>query len=632
MWAARSMPPTSVLFLRSGAAIGWPRPVQHARAPPADAGPIRGLPPSMPQLSLAEQTRLALLATDRTRRAALARLLSSRLLRWRYGAPVADELLIIPQDLRSADPSFASEIEHGHFGFGGAVAFVRAGSPFDLVPPSPAWQRELHGFGWLRHLRAAGHRAARETGRAIVAEWIQRCADRHGVPWEPHVTGRRLMSWICNASLLLDGVDPETYDRTAHSLGDQLIHLSATWRDAPAGLPRLLALTGLVLADLCVAGHDRHLREVQADFAAELERQILPDGGHLARDPSVLVELLLDFLPLRQCFAVRSHTPPAAFDAAIGRMMRMLRFMRLGDGALGRFNGSGAPPIDAIATVLAYDDATSLGSPHAPASGYARLERGETVLIVDVGRPPPLELSGQAHAGCLSFEMSSAKTAIFVNGGCPGPADEDWRAAARATASHNTLCVAGRSSSKLVRHDLLERLIGAPPIRFPHHVTARVEDGSGGISVEAHHDGYLDRYQLVHRRQLWLRPSGLKLEGRERLGPPSGHLRLSFDVPFAVHFHLHPEVACSAGAKPGTADLTLRDGQHWRFVAEGAQLSIEESTHYANPCGPRPSLQIVLRAACFGESEVRWSMERLSFRNEGSASDAGVAGQENGAV
>jgi uncharacterized heparinase superfamily protein len=584
----------------------------------------------MPQLTLAEQTRLAFLATDRARRAVLARLSASRLLRWRHGAPIADKLLIIPQDLRTTDRSFASEVEHGHFGFGGAVACASAGSPFDLKPPSAEWQRELHGFGWLRHLRAAGHPVARETALGIVGDWLGRHAARQGIPWEPHVTGRRLMSWIANASLLLDGVDTTTYDRTANSLGDQLIHLSATWRDAADGLPRLLALTALVLADLCVAGHDRHLREIEADFAAELDRQILSDGGHVSRDPGVLVELLLDFLPLRQCFAVRTRTPPAALDAAIGRMMRMLRFMRLGDGALARFNGMGASTVDALSTVLAYGDATGIESPHARASGYARLERGETVLIVDVGRPPPLELSGQAHAGCLSFELSSATKTILVNGGRPGPADQDWRAAARATASHNTICVAGKSSSKLVRHDLLERLIGAAPIRFPHHVAARVEERPAGIGLDAHHDGYLARFQLLHWRQLWLNASGLKLEGRERLGPPRGHLRLPFDVPFAIHFHLHPEVACFTGARPGTAELTLPNGQRWRFAAEGAQLSIEESIHYADPSGPRQSLQIVLRAACFGENEVRWSMERLAAAH-GAGGDT-VARQKDGAA
>ena len=567
----------------------------------------------MPALTLTEQTRLARLATDRVRRAAVARLLGSRLLRWRYGAPVADELLIVPQELRTADPSFASEIEYGHFGFGGAAAFIGDGSPFDLKPPSPAWERELHGFGWLRHLRAADQDTARDHAVGLVLDWIRRYGSRTGVAWEPLVTGRRLISWIANAPLLLEDVDQATYDRIADSLGDQLIHLSATWRDAPAGYCRLMSLAALVLADLCVAGHDKHLSEIETEFAAELEAQILPDGGHISRNPGVPVELLLDFLPLRQCFSVRDRPAPAALNDAIDRMLPMLRFMRLGDGGLARFNGMGAPHVDALATVLAYGEVPSSLPSLCQFAGYARLQRGETIVIADVGAPPALELAGQAHAGCLSLEMSSGRWPILVNCGAPGPADQDWGAAARATASHNTLCINSKSSSKLVRNDLLESLVGASPIRFPQNVAAKVQDlDQEAIALEARHDGYVRKFGLVHRRRLVLDASGGMLSGTDTLAPSNGQSRSTADIPFAIHFHLHPDVGCGLIAQTQQAEIKLPNGERWLLWADGAQLVIEDGVHCADLSGPRRSLQVVLRSACRGERIVHWTLRRLN--------------------
>lgn len=567
----------------------------------------------MAALTLTEQTRLARLATDRVRRAAVARLLGSRLLRWRYGAPVADELLIVPQELRTADPSFASEIEYGHFGFGGAVAFIGDGSPFDLKPPSPMWERELHGFGWLRHLRAADQDSARDQALGLVLDWIRRHGSRSGVAWEPPVTGRRLISWIANAPLLLEDVDQATYDRIADSLGDQLIHLSATWRDAPAGYCRLMALAALVLADLCVAGHDKHLGEIEEEFAMELEAQVLPDGGHVSRNPGVPVELLLDFLPLRQCFNVRDRAVPSALNDAIDRMLPMLRFMRLGDGGLARFNGMGAPNVDALATVLAYGEMPSSLPAHCQYSGYARLQRGETTLIADVGSPPELELAGQAHAGCLSFEMSSGRWPVLVNCGAPGPADQDWRAAARATASHNTLCIGSKSSSKLVRNDLLESLVGAPPIRFPQNVSATVETiEQEALALEAHHDGYVRKFGLMHRRSLVLDAGGGMLTGTDVLAPPNGQPRPGGEFPFAIHFHLHPDVSCSLIAQTVQAEIRLPNGERWLLWADGAQLVIEDGVHCADLSGPRRALQIVLRSACRGECAVHWTLRKLN--------------------
>ena len=69
-----------------------------------------------------------------------------------------------------------------------------------------------------------------------------------------------------------------------------------------------------------------------------------------------------------------------------------------------------------------------------------------------------------------------APSRCFVNGGARQPAAQEWHAAARATSSHNTLCLGGKSSAKLVRHDQLEALIGGAPIRYPEGVEYKTAD------------------------------------------------------------------------------------------------------------------------------------------------------------
>ena len=564
----------------------------------------------MAQLSTPERMRLLRLSLDRGRRGAAARVLGSGLLRRRYGAPFADEVLIVPQDLRTADPSFASEIAQGHFGLGGRAAYLATGSPFDLRPPSEPWARELHGFSWLHHLSAAANPRTTRTALVLVADWVKHARGRTGIAWEPAVVGRRVISWLSNANLLLEGVDQVEFDRTANSLAEQLVHLSATWREAPEGYPRLISLIALAYGNLCIGGRERQLGHTERLLSQELARQILPDGGHANRNPATLVELMLDLLPLRQCFIARQRPIPKAIDGAIGRALPMLRFLRLGDGSLARFNGMGTPSLVQLATVLAYDSNQARTLADAPSSSYARMERGGTVLVADVGPPPSLELAAHACAGCLAFELSLGSVPVLVNGGAPGPAEQDRLAASRATASHNTLCLSNKSSSRLVRHPRLERLIGGVPIRLPARVTSSLGRGEEGDLLDATHDGYLAEFGLVHRRRLALAADGTRLVGRDSLGPPRGELRLQRDVPFAIHFHLHPRVACSGGTD-SIVELGLRNGQKWRFSARGAQLSLEPSVHYADIAGPARSQQIVLRGATFGDTEVEWRLEQV---------------------
>jgi uncharacterized heparinase superfamily protein len=565
----------------------------------------------MTKLTPGERLHLLRLAAGRTRRRALSRAMRTRALRWLAGPAFADELLIVPQDLRTPDPSLFEEMAAGQLGLGGAIVDLNGHSPFALVPPSAAWARELNGFGWLRDLRAANSDAAHIMARQLVADWLTRSASTFARTDEHAVIARRVMSWISHAGLILEGASARAYEATTDSLGLQIQHLATSWHDAPAGYDRLLSLTALVLADLCVAGHDKQLRRVQRLFSDELNRQILRDGGHISRNPGTPVEVLLDLMPLRQCYVARGRQPPAALVNAITRMIAFLKAMRLGGGGLARFNGMGRTEADALATVIAYDTTPEAPLPPMTETRYVRLHHHRTVLIMDVGLPPPLELAGQSHAGCLAFELSSGTSLIFANCGAPGHAHETMRAASRATASHNTLCLADRSSARLVRARLFETWAGAAPIRQQGDVRYNVAATPDGSSVQARHDGYVRKFGIRHSRRINLSADGGLLTGEDRLGPPSPSQRHDRDLPFAIHFHVHPEAICRRGPSENTALIDTADGEIWRFTADGASLVLEQSFDYAHYSGPRLSQQIVLRGTSPGETVVTWRLERV---------------------
>ena len=562
----------------------------------------------MTTLTFNERRRYIRLLLDRTGRSVMSRVRYSPLVRWKFGAPVTDELLLVPQELRTADASFAEEVRLGLFGLDGTVATLGDGSVFDISTPSVSWTKGLHGFSWLRHLTAADTPQAREFAAGAVNDWITRYGRHRGLAWTPEVVGRRVFSWLANTKLLLDGADQAFYDRFADSLGAQIIHLSAHWRDAPGGLPRLVALIGLLTGAMCTAGHERLAKRISHELTAELKRQFYEDGGHISRNPRAVVEALLDLLPLQTCFKARNVELPGDIESTIERMLRFLQYMRLGDGSLARFNGMAATPFDALATLVAYiaDDLSPLET--APASAYARIARGNSIVLVDTGAPPDIEYAAAACAGCLSFEFSFGATPIFVNGGTPGPADQDWLSQSRATASHNTLVLGAKSSSKIIRQRTLEQLIGGAPIRLPEDVTFSVMGDNDAIAVDGRHDGYRKRFGLDHKRRLRLGKTGLWLEGIDQILSPKQQMRLPRDIPFSVHFHLHPGVRCDGHESPETIRIKLPDETVWMFSAEDATVSIEDSIYYADRVGPTKSQQIVLRGTCFGDKTIKWRM------------------------
>ena len=65
-----------------------------------------------------------------------------------YPGSAAEQLLLAPQELRTADPSFATEIYNGHFGLAGRLAELTAESPFEIVPPSEGWEPTSPNRKW----------------------------------------------------------------------------------------------------------------------------------------------------------------------------------------------------------------------------------------------------------------------------------------------------------------------------------------------------------------------------------------------------------------------------------------------------------------------------------------------------
>lgn len=546
----------------------------------------------------------------------LRRFMLMRLASFAYPGTEAEQLLLAPQDLRTADPSFASEIYNGHFGLAGSLVELGARSPFEIAPPSEGWARELYGFGWLRHLRVAGSELSREQAKALLGDFLRLHKTVRGLAWQPEVVGRRVISWLSNSVVVLDASNPRSYETFLRALTAQLRYLSASYRDAPDGAPRLLALMALVYAGLCIAEQQAVVDRYLKPFCKELDRQILPDGGHLSRNPAALVELLLDLLPLRQCFMARDRLPPKPLSDAIDRAMPMVRFFRLGDGTIARFNGAGATATDSLATVLAYDDTEGAPLRTAPNSGYARMQRGTTLIIADVAPAPAPSVSTSAHAGCLSFEMSSGELPVIVNCGAPSADHDDWQKFARSTLAHSALAFEDESSAIFGRTTNGSKPAAGSTLMGPPNVQASMSEEGEGVELKASHDGYVSRFGVSHSRLIRLSPLGFSVSGEDVLSAPRG-LKGEAQTrggAYTIRFHLHPSVNAKMAEDERSVRLVLPNRDAWTLTANTPTIGLEESVFLADESGPCQSLQVILTGGMEEEREVRveWTLERTS--------------------
>ncbi len=398
-------------------------------------------------------------------------------------------------------------------------------SVFDLPPPTPAWHMALHSFAWLPALSNAGGDNARRLATNLIGQWVKRYNGYSEPVWLPHIMARRLASIFSHGRLVILNSEVTWRSRLFVSLREQSKLLERISREAPDGLPRLEAAAVLALSGVCLDDSLKRRETGLRRLEEEIERQILPDGGHVSRSPEALLAAYRHIVMVLEALSAVGEEPPHSLRNAHDRMAPMLRFFRHGDGALALFNGGAEGDAKMIAGLLARDDIRGQPFHHARHSGYQRLAAGRTLCLLDCGKTPQGAFALDAHAGAGAFELSSGQDRIVVNCGAAGLSARSLECGAeghrRPFHRHARRYLQRRILPAGPLRDLLgPRLIGGPVAP----VSRRVETAQGW-TVEAMHDAYVAAFGLRHERQVTMSPQGLMVTGRDRLVPADGQIR-----------------------------------------------------------------------------------------------------------
>lgn len=515
-------------------------------------------------------------------------------------------------------PARGQQICAGRFIVAGHLVDAPTSSIWDITPPDPGFAAELHGFGWLDDLAAVADTAAQARAQGWVWGWIARFGAGAGPGWTPELTGRRLVRWISHADFLLRGQPDAAARQYFRSLARQAAFLRRRWHAAPAGLPRLNALTGLLQAGVSLRRMQDLSAMARAALSRDAERQVDAGGGIPSRNPEDLLEIFTLLTWAAQILSEAGQPVEDAHWRAVERIAPTLRTLRHADGGLPRFHGGGRGLAGRLDGALATSGVKSRRV-NGRAMGFARLGGGRTSVIVDAAAPPQGVASVHAHASTLAFELTSGRRPLIVGCGSGARFGAEWRRAGRATPSHSALVLDGGSSARLsadARHP--DRLSDAP-----RDVPAGLSKTARGMRFEGAHDGYLRGHGLTHVRNLDLSTDGRTLAGEDMLLAVEEADRHRFDrlrhrshprgVPFDIRFHLHPEVATHVDPGGNAVSVTLRSGEVWVFRGDGqTALSLQPSVYLEKTrLTPRRCEQIVLSGRVLDHAtRIRWSLAK----------------------
>ena len=154
-------------------------------------------------------------------------------------------------------------------------------------------------------------------------------------------------------------------------------------------MPRLEAAAALALSGVCLDDSPSGWRPGLQRLEEEIERQILPDGGHVSRSPEALLDAYryLDDGDGRAGGGGRgAAAQPCAMPTTAWRRCCASSAMATARWRCSRAAQESDPRM--IAGLLARDEVRGQPFRHARHSGYQRLAAGRTLFLLDCGEAP----------------------------------------------------------------------------------------------------------------------------------------------------------------------------------------------------------------------------------------------------
>lgn len=490
---------------------------------------------------------------------------------------------------------------------------------------SPGLERCVHSFSWLSDLAAAAPRedcigiAERICKGWLEAHEARSKASGKSAAWDLENTGLRLLAWLTHAPLLLSG---DLRGRMLDAIDD-----TATWLDrraprAGAGLGQVAAWAGVTAAGLLLPeGRARRLYG-EAGLIKALGEFVAEDGGNLGRCPQAQMDAIRILTDLVACYDAVERDAPEALLVMRELLVPPLLALRHGDGALGNWQGQGAISADEVSALIAASGVRTRPMNEPKHWGYQRIRAAQTTVQFDAGPPARSRHTRVGCASTLAFEMSDGGSRVIVN--CGGAALAGGLVPAhigqglRASAAHSTLVLDDANSTAVLLHGKLGR--GAETVEVERRT---VGTGSGsqrreGTRIEASHDGYAQRFGLMHERILTIANDGNEIAGEDVLVPTSRKGKRG-KIGFAIRFHLGKGVEAHVSEDGFGASLLTPDGKLWQLRlradapgGEDIKLTRDDSLWVDGEGRPHATEQLVIEGlASRSGGQFSWLLKKM---------------------
>jgi uncharacterized heparinase superfamily protein len=459
--------------------------------------------------------------------------------------------------------------------------------------------KKLNNFFWFFSLDL---KSSKKITQSVIVNWINNNYRYNQRSWDFDLTSKRIISWLSNHQLTYEDGDKEYKIKFDYSVQKQTNHLLNEIKNSSKVENKMIGCAAIILTGLAYQNDKDYLNNGLNLLKKIIKLSIDNQGFPKSRSINQLSFYLKYFVIIREWFKESQNTVPEYVDETIYYLGLSYAFIWQNIKHDILFNGnyiSNNIEFDQYLKRLGY----RFKNENKEHAGYVILKNKKIVLAMDVGDSPGKNFSKDYQSGALSFEIISNGKKLISNSGYFIKKNNKFNKLSKSTALQSTLIIEDYSSCNFKKVEKSNYLIDRGLKVSKKNIV--FEENYWKIS--AAHDGYSQKFSLIHEREIEFYPEQMKFVGFDKILRKN----VNKDIKFDIRFHLNPNTKVMKTQDNKSILIELEE-EGWKFSCDNFDINIDNGLYFGNKNSYKENQNIFITGMTKKQDQtIKWEITKL---------------------
>ena len=434
-----------------------------------------------------------------------------------------------------------------------------------------------------------------------LLNWIEKNSRYKKDSWEFDITAKRIISWLSNYQLSYNESNQEYKFMFDYMIQKQTNHLMNEIKYSKNLEKKIIGCSAIILTGLSYKT-DRIYLNFGLNFLKKITKLSIDNQGFSrSRNIKQQIFCLKYFILIREWFKESQIEIPEHLDETIYFLGQAYAYFWQNTGVSLLFNGNNNYDhldFDNYLKRLGY----KFKNDSKDFCGYTILQNKKICLAMDTGFSPDFRHSEEYQSGALSFEIISNGKKLISNCGYYNMGNPKLNQLSKSSAAHSTLIIDDSSSCKFLKKKDTWMLKTGLKITEKKFVFEK-----NYWKITAAHDGYLKKYNSIHKRDIEFYPEQMIFVGIDKII----RRKTNKNYKFEIRFHLDPSIRLMK-TQDNKSVLIELDQEGWKFTCDNYDINIDNGLYFGNKNSYIENQNIFISGISNNNEEnIKWGIKKI---------------------